>query len=47
MAARQQAIQLRDKARKMDGFGVVYAKIQELIQWSKEHPTLLSSRGGA
>jgi hypothetical protein len=47
VAARQQAIELRDKARIMDGFGVVYAKIQEFIQWSKEHPTFLLARGGA
>jgi hypothetical protein len=47
VAARQQAIELRDKAREMDGFGVAYAKFQEFIRWSKEHPTYLIAHGGA
>jgi hypothetical protein len=47
VAARQRAIALRDEARNMDGFGVTYAKFQEFIRWSKEHPTSPSAHGGA
>jgi len=38
VAAKQRAQELGMKARAMDGFNVAYAKIQELIHWSRENP---------
>lgn len=38
VAAKQRARELGTKARAMNGLNVAYAKIQELIRWSQEHP---------